>query len=118
MNRHFSSSQRENLIHKAVETYKNKNSLCPFNKDSACKAYKIRPARCRIYGTDKFSKDRNEIDNMLHELSQAVFLAFSGKFQSDLNFTFSIADTISGKFVQKYFHFMTDIEKIKNDQNI
>jgi len=48
---------------------------------------------------------------MLFELSQTVFLAFSGKFQPDMDFTFSVADTISGKFVQKCFHYMSDIEK-------
>jgi hypothetical protein len=48
---------------------------------------------------------------LLFELSQTVFLAFSGKFQPDVDFTFSVADTISGKFVQKCFHFMSDSEK-------
>jgi Fe-S-cluster containining protein/protein tyrosine phosphatase (PTP) superfamily phosphohydrolase (DUF442 family) len=110
MNRHFTSTQREILIKRAVETYKKENNLCPFNEGSGCEAYEIRPARCRIYGAVKFSEDKHEIQNMLFELSQTVFLAFSGKFQPDIDFTFSVADTISGKFVQKCFHFMSDIE--------
>jgi len=111
MNRQFTSAQREDLIKRAVKTYKKENTLCPFNKDSGCEAYEIRPARCRIYGALKFSEDKHEIQNMLFELSQTVFLAFSGKFQPDMDFTFSVADTISGKFVQKCFHYMSDIEK-------
>ncbi len=111
MNRHFTSVQRDALIKKAVKTYKKENMLCPFNQGNGCEAYKIRPARCRIYGAIEFSKDKNEIQNMLSEISQAVFLAFAGKFQPDMNFTFSIADTISGKFVQKYFHYMSEFEK-------
>jgi len=111
MNRHFTSVQREVLIQRAVESYKHKNMLCPFNKGSGCEAYDIRPARCRIYGILEFSKDKHEIRNMLLELSQTVFLAFSGQFLPDTGFTFSVADTISGKFVQKYFHYMSDYEK-------
>jgi len=111
MNRHFSSAQRELLINRAVETYKKKNILCPFNEGSGCRIYELRPARCRIYGAMGFSADKHEIQDMLFELSQTVFLAFSGKFLTDTEFTFSVADTISGKFVQKFFHYMSDIEK-------
>jgi len=114
INRHFTSTQREALIKRAVETYKNENMPCPFNKGNGCEAYKIRPARCRIYGALEFSADKNEIQKMLFEISRAVFLAFAGKFQPDMNFTFSIADTISGKFVQKYFHYMSDFKKNNN----
>jgi Fe-S-cluster containining protein/protein tyrosine phosphatase (PTP) superfamily phosphohydrolase (DUF442 family) len=111
MNRHFASAQREALIKRAVETYKKENKLCPFNNGNICEAYKIRPARCRIFGALEFSEDRHEIQNMLFEISQAVFLAFAGEFQPEMNFTFSIADTISGKFVQKYFHYMSEFKK-------
>ncbi len=118
INRHFTSAQRETLIKRAVKTYKKENRLCPFNKGSGCEAYKIRPARCRTYGALEFSADRHEIQNMLFEISQAVFLAFAGKFQPEMNFTFSIADTISGKFVQKYFHYMSDFEKNSRNTKI
>ncbi|MBC8442114.1 MAG: dual specificity protein phosphatase family protein [Deltaproteobacteria bacterium] len=111
MNRHFTSAQREVLIKRAVETYKKERLLCPFNGGQGCEVYDIRPARCRIYGALEFSADKNEIQDMLFELSQTLFLAFSGKFLPDIDFRFSMADTISGKFVQKYFHYMADIEK-------
>ncbi|WP_299981723.1 dual specificity protein phosphatase family protein [Desulfobacula sp.] len=107
MNKHFTSAQRKTLIKKAAEASKNGNMLCPFNDGSGCGAYELRPARCRIYGILEFSADRHEIQDMLFELSQTVFLAFSGKFLPDTDFTFSVADTISGKFVQKYFHYMS-----------
>ncbi|MBU8911377.1 MAG: dual specificity protein phosphatase family protein [Desulfobacterales bacterium] len=110
MNRHFTSVQREGLIKRAVEAYK-KETLCPFNDGAGCQIYELRPARCRTYGILEFSKDRHEIQDMLFELSQTVFLAFSGKFLPDTDFTFSVADTISGKFVQKCFHYMSGIEK-------
>jgi protein tyrosine phosphatase (PTP) superfamily phosphohydrolase (DUF442 family)/Fe-S-cluster containining protein len=112
MNRHFTSAQREALIKRAVEIYKRTKSLCPFNRGSGCEVFDIRPARCRISGKAEFSKDTHEIRRLLFELSQTVFLAFSGKFLPDVDFTFSVADTISGKFVQKCFHFMSDREKM------
>ncbi len=113
MNRHFTSAQRESLIAKAVETYKKNDFLCPFNEGSVCGANEIRPARCRIYGAVRFTRDKDEIQSLLLELSQTLFLAFSGKFHPDINFAFSIADTVSGKFVQKCFHYMSDFERDK-----
>lgn len=111
MNRNLPSDQREMLIKKAVKVSKHEISLCPLNKGSGCEIYEIRPARCRIYGASKFSTDEQEIQTLLFELSQTIFLAFSGQFLPDTAFTFSVADTISGKFVQKYFDFMSDSEK-------
>ncbi len=105
MNRHFSSDQREILIKKAIEVSKEKY-LCPFNDGSGCEIYTNRPARCRFYGLSKFSTDKHDIRNMLFELSQSLFLSFSGEFIPDANVSFSVVDTISGKFVQKYFQLM------------
>lgn len=111
MNRHFTSEQRESLIKRAVKTFNKKNMLCSLNDGSGCQIYDLRPARCRIYGIIEFSADKHEIRNVLFELSQTVFLAFSGKFLPGTDFTFSIADTVSGKFVQKYFNYMSGIKK-------
>lgn len=111
MNKHFTSAQREGLIKKAGESAGKKGSLCPFNDGAGCRMYDKRPARCRIYGAVKFSSDTHEIHGMLTELSQTLFLAFSGKFLPDLAFTFSVAETISGKFVQRYFYYMSDNKK-------
>lgn len=111
MNRRFTSGQRERLIKKAVAAAKKEGALCPFNNGSGCEIYEIRPARCRIYRALEFSADEHEIRDMLFELSQSVFLAFSGKFLPNADFTFSVADTVSGKFVQAYFHYMAGIEK-------
>lgn len=115
INKHVSSARREVFIERAVKTYKQQRLLCPFNGGSGCEIYEIRPTRCRIYGALGFSADKHEIQDILFELSQGVFLAFSGKFLTDTGFQFSAADTISGKFVQKFFHYMADIEKNNPD---
>lgn len=111
INKQVSSAQRQVFIERAVKTHKRQRLLCPFNGGSGCEIYEIRPTRCRIYGAPGFSADKHEIQEMLFELSQSVFLAFSGKFLADTGFQFSVADTISGKFVQKFFHYLSDIEK-------
>ncbi|CCK78588.1 MULTISPECIES: protein-tyrosine phosphatase family protein [Desulfobacula] len=111
INRQFASAQRERLIKKAVAAAKKEGALCPLNDGLGCEIYEIRPARCRIYKALEFSADKQEIREMLFELSQSLFLAFSGKFLPNADFTFSLADTVSGKFVQTYFHYMAGIEK-------
>ena len=68
-------------------------------------------ALCRIHGVPGFSAEEREIRNTLHELSQSLFLAFTGSFMPDCDFTFSVAETVSGKFVQRYFHYVAAMER-------
>ena len=111
MNRQFTSAQREVLIKRAVQAYQPENLLCPFNGGNGCEVYDIRPARCRIYGAHGFLADQRQIQDMLLEISQSIFLAFSGKFLPKGGLRLSVADTISGKFVQKYFDYMARVEE-------
>ncbi len=104
INRYFSSAQREILIQKAVDGSK-KTPLCPLNKGTACEIYDMRPARCLFYGVGGES-DLHDFQEMLDELSRSIFLALSGHFLPEKALAFSVSDTISGKFVQKYFHHM------------
>jgi len=114
MNRQFSSAKREKLINKALEFYQQQEPVCPLSSKQGCGGFEFRPVRCRIFGVENFTKDRDEVLTILSELSQTVFLAFSGKFQPDIELSFLIADTISGKFVQKYFDFMLKKKTVKN----
>lgn len=107
MNRRFSSAKREELILRAGKRREEADALCPLNSGEGCEAFDIRPVRCRIYGIQDFSEDKSQIQTILSELSRTVFLAFSGEFQPDSDFTFTISETVSGKFVQKYFNFMS-----------
>lgn len=107
INRGFTSEQRESLIERAVSASKWEGRLCPLNDGTGCLAYEIRPVRCRIYRSAFLPEDENEIQAMLFELSRTLFLAFSGNFLPDTGFRFSVVDTVSGKFVQKYFHYIS-----------
>ncbi len=105
INRYFSSVQREILIQKTVAGSKGKERSCPLNNGTGCAIYDTRPARCRFYGIDGKS-DFHEFQRMLDELSRSIFLALSGQFLPQKALACSVSDTISGKFVQKYFHHM------------
>lgn len=126
INRQFTSAERETLIKNTFESSRHptwtsflkKSMQCPFNNGSGCKIYGIRPARCRTYGIAALLADQNEIMDMLFQLSGSVFLAFSGKFLLHTDFKFSMAETISGKFVQKYFHYMAGIEKHNSSKSL
>jgi protein-tyrosine phosphatase len=110
-NQEFTSAQRELLIQKAATVSKNKEGLCPLNNGSGCEVFDIRPVRCRFYGTP--SGPPHELMRILDELSRTIFLALSGQFLPEEGFSCSVADTISGKFVQKYFDHMSGRVLIK-----
>lgn len=134
MNRTLKSDVRSEVIHQAVAVYKKtralrrnldskgddpesaKNSLikaysrekilCPLNRDSKCCLYEYRPIRCRFHGVPEKSMDFDWVNDMLFNISRNVFFAFSGFFLEDKTLTFSLADTVSGKFVQDYFYYL------------
>ncbi|MEA1966727.1 MAG: dual specificity protein phosphatase family protein [Thermodesulfobacteriota bacterium] len=136
MNRHLKSETRSEIIERAVKISQktrqieknikkraddssfNKNSLsidfnkkkilCPLSEDKGCSLYQFRPISCRVFDLPNHLKKNDLIETMLSDLSKNLFFAFSGKFLKEKDFTFSLADTVSGRFVQKYFHFLAN----------
>ncbi|MBC2716565.1 MAG: protein phosphatase [Desulfobacteraceae bacterium] len=94
-----------------IDAYRKKNILCPLNRDSKCLLYPHRPIRCRLHGVSEALINRHLINDMLFTLSSNVFFAFSGFFLENGALSFSLAETVSGKFVQEYFHFLTRSKK-------
>jgi hypothetical protein len=47
----------------------------------------------------------------LRDLSRSVFFSFSGVFLDEGGLSFSLADTLSGKFVQEYFYYLAHLQK-------
>jgi hypothetical protein len=87
-------------------TYSRERILCPLNSKSKCELYQYRPLRCRTHGLpDNFIGFRL-IKKTLSNLSQNLFLAFSGRFLEKGVLSFSMPDVVSGKFVQEYFHLL------------
>ena len=94
-----------------IEAYMHENILCPLNHENLCSLYDARPISCRTYHLPDGCIDHNLVGNMLQNLSRNIFFSFSGFFLEDENLSFTIADTVSGKFVQKYFYCLANIQK-------
>jgi len=107
INRIFSSEQRIEMIETAANVLKKnkqkKNILCPLSRNRQCLFYEYRPLRCRLFGMENKVKDMHLMQTILNDLSKNVFVALSGTFRGDSKFEFSVAQTVSGKYVQTYF---------------
>ena len=106
MGRQMKSDQRPAAVQRAMTAVQKNDPACPFNCGDGCQIFDFRPVRCRTFMIDGFHQDHVQIENQLQELSGAVFLALSGTFLENGQFSFSMAETVSGKFVQAYFNFM------------
>jgi len=95
-------ANKKGLIH----AYNKEKILCPLNRESKCCLYNYRPIRCKFYGMPEKRIDLNLVNTMLSDISRNVFFAFSGSFLEKDALTFSMAKTVSGKFVQEYFHYL------------
>jgi protein-tyrosine phosphatase len=112
--RYFSCKNKDNgcsVKHALIDMYRKENILCPLNNDSKCLLYPYRPIRCRLHGVSEDLINRQLINDMLFSLSSNVFYAFSGFFLENGALSFSLSETVSGKFVQEYFHFLTRAKK-------
>jgi protein-tyrosine phosphatase/Fe-S-cluster containining protein len=94
-----------------VEAYNQAGLLCPLNNENQCSLYKYRPLGCRYHNIPAGVIDKVLIDSVLHDLSRNIFFSFSGFFLDDENVSFSLTDTVSGKFVQEYFYYLAHIQK-------
>ena len=93
-----------------VEAYAGEKLLCALNNKHRCSLYKYRPISCRLHGVPAGVVDQGLINPTLRDLSRSVFFSFSGFFLDEGGLSFSLADTLSGKFVQKYFYCLADLQ--------
>ena len=138
MNRAFKSDFRLEIIHKALaveknarklnrsfgqisqdvtedknrwaEAYRHARILCPLNTENRCMLYNVRPISCRIYHLPQGVVDHSRVETQLQDISRSLFFSFSGFFLENENLAFTVADTLSGKFVQKYFYCLANLQ--------
>ena len=94
-----------------IEAYSHEKNLCPLNIENRCSLYSYRPISCRIHHLPEDCVDQNLIRAMLQELSRNIFFSFSGFFLESENLVFTVADTVSGKFVQQYFYCLANLQQ-------
>jgi len=113
INRVLTSQKRIEIIETAVDLLKNSSGAihrpCPFNQKDHCLVYPFRPLRCRLYGLEEQIEEISIIKQILNDLSKNVFLALSGQFWEQKKFEFSVAQTVSGKYVQTYFELLNKV---------
>jgi protein-tyrosine phosphatase len=85
-----------------VKAYAKLKLLCPLNDGTGCMAYEFRPIRCRCH--PGLPENPAFVAQTLNTLSKNLFFAFSATFLPDSGLRFSLGDTLSGKFIQVYFH--------------
>jgi len=94
-----------------VKAYTGENILCALNNRHRCSLYNYRPIGCRLYGIPAGAIDQSLITPTLRDLSRNVFFSFSGSFLDEGSLSFTLADTLSGKFVQQYFYYLANLQQ-------
>jgi Fe-S-cluster containining protein len=97
---------RRRLLSERKALYDQARIRCPLSREGRCLMYEHRPLGCRLFGTEAMSLDRDFIEASLAEMSRSLFFTFSGFFLEGDPLVFSLADTVSGRFVQRYFYTM------------
>lgn len=93
---------------KFTRAYTEHNCICPLSVDSTCIIFHNRPIRCRCYGLPSHLIDMDQTNAMLSNLSRSIYFALAGQFPPSHELYFSLADTVSGRFVQAYFQYMME----------
>ncbi len=91
--------------------YREAGLVCPLLVEGRCLLYDERPIRCRCWSVDGEVVRIDDIRSALAALSRNVYLALTGSFPPRDELRFTIADTVSGKFVQLYFQAMLREER-------
>ncbi len=86
---------------------------CPL-LEKECKIFEIRPLHCRISSQNIPEKRLISLKEVLFEVSRMLFFALSGKFLEKGKLEFSMAQVVSGRFMEEYFRYAakTDSKEI------
>jgi len=99
------------------ELYKASGTPCPLLDGNRCMLPEHRPFRCQWNKSRLPGEKRRQFVDMLHNLSRDVFLALTGSFPPEGTLRFTMADTVSGRFVQECFGIMRLAEQKMNDSH-
>jgi len=89
------------------EIYIKDTLLCPLSVDGSCILFEARPIRCRFNGYKEIDLPfHKSVKDELSRLSNETFLALTGQLPQGSGIYSSLIETVSGKFIQTYFHLM------------
>ncbi len=90
-------------------------SGCPLHQNNVCLLHKARPIHCRLKGFVPDAERIAEIKDELALLSQDVFQSIFAEQTDQPPPAVSFSDSISGKFIQRYFQYLT-ARKVTDEQ--
>ncbi|MFW6324225.1 MAG: protein-tyrosine phosphatase family protein [Desulfovibrionales bacterium] len=126
MNTHLASTDRVELIGKAVRTATKERSqaesldsnnpfclthtgaLCPLSENGVCRLFEDRPFQCRtsdLHEPVKAALWNEMLHPFLEKVSQELFIVFSDR-PAPEELLFALPDVVSGKYVQNFFHLL------------
>ena len=76
---------------------------CPLLEEGQCLAREIRPARCRYWGTEMSESQKEALAEERSSLSRQIFTVLTGQDMLSHALRFSLADAVTGKYVQLCF---------------
>lgn len=126
MNVCLTSEKRLEVIDRAVETARRErfadsqvearayclsdaDARCPLLQDGKCILFASRPLQCRSFGMAAEGAGKlwdTVLSPALGNLSLELWLAFAGTMARESLPSFALADVVSGRYVQTFFHLM------------
>ncbi len=89
------------------EIYIKDTLLCPLSENGSCILFEARPIRCRSNsGTGIDTPFLKPVMSELSRLSNETFFVLAGQLPQGSGIYSSLIETVSGKFIQTYFHLM------------
>ncbi len=84
------------------------NPKCPLFQDNECLLHQYRPVHCRCNSSETDTLDLQEINKELTLLSEQILTTLFGEENVKNNALPKVnsKETISGKFIQRYFHYL------------
>lgn len=80
---------------------------CPLNQKNICLLHKSRPVHCRLKGFSPDAESLAAINKELALLSREVYQTLFGQAADQSPPAVSFFDSVSGKFIQQYFQYLT-----------
>lgn len=80
---------------------------CPLKHNNICLLHKSRPVHCRLKGFTPAGESLAELNKELAQLSKEVYQALFGQEADKPPPAVSFYDSVSGKFIQQYFQYLT-----------
>lgn len=93
----------------ALEDTDHGKQVCPLYEDGSCMLNDFRPINCRLNHLGTHPDKADEVRCIQDELNQLSRELFSMLFTSEPDLSpplVSVADTVSGKFIQEYFRYL------------